>query len=332
MKFRTSYTFSKGHISSYSFGFNGQLKDNEVYGEGNAYTAEFWEYDPRIGRRWNIDPVVKPWRSPYDAFSNSPLVMIDPEGDDDYYDKQGKYLGSDFAETKNVRIIEKETWNTFTYYMGVIDNKSAIADEKIHEGFTFLAQKSSKVLTIEYNASDYENLWNQSSSTNKENGGYFVLDPAEATLSYRPWSNNGSNSATQSSSDAVVKRNGASYIPQTGLVVVGSIHTHPTQDAQVQANIGGMTRFGPVSDAASYEFQYTQDQVDANGNPMIGDGLQAIAHDFPYFTMAGKSIDLFSQNGKNTKNNNIASSKDLKGGAFNILKISLEVNGGKDKR
>jgi len=27
--------------------------------------AEFWEYDPRIGRRWNINPVGKEWESPY---------------------------------------------------------------------------------------------------------------------------------------------------------------------------------------------------------------------------------------------------------------------------
>jgi hypothetical protein len=44
--------------SPYPFGFNGQEKDNEVYGEGNSYTAECWQYDPRLGRRWNLHPVV----------------------------------------------------------------------------------------------------------------------------------------------------------------------------------------------------------------------------------------------------------------------------------
>ncbi|MFN9319888.1 MAG: hypothetical protein ACK58Q_04825, partial [Chitinophagales bacterium] len=42
--------------SKYRFGFNGQEKDDEVYGAGNLNTAEFWEYDTRIGRRWNTDP------------------------------------------------------------------------------------------------------------------------------------------------------------------------------------------------------------------------------------------------------------------------------------
>ena len=32
----------------YRFGFNGQEKDDEVYGEGKSYSAEFWQYDTRL--------------------------------------------------------------------------------------------------------------------------------------------------------------------------------------------------------------------------------------------------------------------------------------------
>src|ERR1700694_4050048 len=45
--------------STYRYGFGGQEKSNEVKGEGNSYHAEFWEYDPRLGRIWNVDPVEK---------------------------------------------------------------------------------------------------------------------------------------------------------------------------------------------------------------------------------------------------------------------------------
>lgn len=75
-------TVCGGHRDAYRFGFNGQMKDNEVYGEGNSYTAEHWQYDPRTGRRWNIDPVVKEWESPYAAFNNNPVLKSDPNGDD----------------------------------------------------------------------------------------------------------------------------------------------------------------------------------------------------------------------------------------------------------
>ncbi|MBC6491545.1 hypothetical protein BC349_10910 [Flavihumibacter stibioxidans] len=66
----------------YRYGFNGKENDNEVKGVGNSYTAEFWEYDPRTGRRWNTDPIVKDFESPYATFSNNPIWFADPEGAD----------------------------------------------------------------------------------------------------------------------------------------------------------------------------------------------------------------------------------------------------------
>lgn len=66
----------------YRYGFNGQEKDDEVAGKGNSYTAEFWQYDSRLGRRWNIDPVVKEFESPYATFANNPVSFRDPNGAD----------------------------------------------------------------------------------------------------------------------------------------------------------------------------------------------------------------------------------------------------------
>lgn len=58
---------------------------------GNAYTAMFWEYDPRTGRRWNVGPVKKPWQSDYSIFSNNPVCKIDPDGDDDFFNADGTF-------------------------------------------------------------------------------------------------------------------------------------------------------------------------------------------------------------------------------------------------
>jgi RHS repeat-associated protein len=66
----------------YRYGFQGQEKDDEVSGEGNSYTAEFWKYDSRLGRRWNVDPVIKTHESPYAAFANNPIWFTDPNGAD----------------------------------------------------------------------------------------------------------------------------------------------------------------------------------------------------------------------------------------------------------
>ncbi|MEW6773875.1 MAG: hypothetical protein AB1304_07740 [Bacteroidota bacterium] len=64
----------------YRFGFNTQEKVNEI--SPDHYTAKFWEYDARLGRRWNLDPVTKPWESPYSTLSNNPIWFNDVLGDD----------------------------------------------------------------------------------------------------------------------------------------------------------------------------------------------------------------------------------------------------------
>jgi len=67
---------------AYRFGFGGQLKDNEVYGsEGTSYTAEFWQYDSRTGRRWNLDPKPNLSISPYATFALNPILVNDANGD-----------------------------------------------------------------------------------------------------------------------------------------------------------------------------------------------------------------------------------------------------------
>ena len=43
----------------YQYGFIGQEKDDEVSGAGNINAAEFWQYDTRLGRSWNVDPIFK---------------------------------------------------------------------------------------------------------------------------------------------------------------------------------------------------------------------------------------------------------------------------------
>jgi len=61
----------------YSFGFNGQEKVDEISGNGNHTTALYWEYDTRIGRRWNIDPVLESSISGFSCFLNNPIILSD---------------------------------------------------------------------------------------------------------------------------------------------------------------------------------------------------------------------------------------------------------------
>ena len=56
------------NVGGYRYAHNGQEKDAEIF--DGVLTAEFWEYDARIGRRWEVDPLTNPWQSPYDCFND----------------------------------------------------------------------------------------------------------------------------------------------------------------------------------------------------------------------------------------------------------------------
>jgi hypothetical protein len=63
------------------YGFNGQEKTDEIAGIGNHTTAEFWEYDTRVGRRWNLDPKPQAGESPYSSLRDNPIMRKDADGD-----------------------------------------------------------------------------------------------------------------------------------------------------------------------------------------------------------------------------------------------------------
>jgi hypothetical protein len=83
------------NAGGYRYGFNGQEMNNDVKGEGNSYTAQFWEYDSRTGRRWNLDPRPMVGLSQYATFSNSPISLIDRLGDTSIINDDGVVTRND---------------------------------------------------------------------------------------------------------------------------------------------------------------------------------------------------------------------------------------------
>jgi RHS repeat-associated protein len=67
----------------YRFSFQGQEKDNEVYGAtGTSYAFEYRMHDPRVGRFMSIDPLAAkyPCNSPYAFAENKVIQFIELEG------------------------------------------------------------------------------------------------------------------------------------------------------------------------------------------------------------------------------------------------------------
>ena len=95
-----------------TFPFTGKEKDEET---GFSYFgARYYDCD-LSGLFLSVDPMSDkyPSISPYAYCAWNSVKLVDPEGlmIEDYFSKEGKYLGTDNAKTDNVRIIDEEQWH-----------------------------------------------------------------------------------------------------------------------------------------------------------------------------------------------------------------------------
>ena len=169
----------------YRYGFNGQEKDNEITGSGNSYTAEFWQYDSRIGRRWNVDPRPSPSISNYSCFSLNPNYYSDPLGDtlksdgntqsnNDLKSIAGKYDEIvDVSDKENIKINFDLVKGEGRFY-----NKKGEFNEKKFNRYKKRALKDIGVQTINSIANMPENILYQTSGTVSfyQNGQGYEMD------------------------------------------------------------------------------------------------------------------------------------------------------------
>jgi hypothetical protein len=131
----------------YRFGFNGKEKDDEVYGAGNLNTAMFWEYDTRLGRRWNLDPKPRVGISDYSVMDGNPILLNDILGDDPtkkeaWAMSKVVYGKNDKATARARKILERGGWAVSKQDFGIIKNtddgfKSEIFQRTDKEGTEF---------------------------------------------------------------------------------------------------------------------------------------------------------------------------------------------------
>ena len=68
--------------SGYRYSFQGQEKDDEIKGEGNSINYKYRMHDPRVGRFFAVDPLIKeyPFYSSYCFSGNRIIDAIELEG------------------------------------------------------------------------------------------------------------------------------------------------------------------------------------------------------------------------------------------------------------
>ncbi len=111
--------FSAG--TQYRYGFNGQEKSDEL-GEGLT-TAQFWEYDSRIGRRWNVDPKPTIGISSYSVLEGNPILQVDLLGDKPRLKEAAAMAAHVYGDKKDD--ILKGDWKVTTKDFGIQLNNPA---------------------------------------------------------------------------------------------------------------------------------------------------------------------------------------------------------------
>ena len=164
---------------SYSYGFQGMEKDDEVKGSGNHYTTFWRQYDPRLGRFFTIDPKRKANESPYAAMGNNPIFHSDPLGDTvknahekernnlkdqrdaakAEFDKFGKDAkGKEYRKSRRAyRKAERRFKRVDEKYQAVEDGINYLKENhpEFFESLDKLTGKDGEVINIEIHSSDH---------------------------------------------------------------------------------------------------------------------------------------------------------------------------------
>ncbi|HHG83378.1 MAG TPA: hypothetical protein ENJ82_01410, partial [Bacteroidetes bacterium] len=96
-------------LSGYRYGFQAQEMDDEISSVGNSYSAKFWQYSPRLGKRCNTDPKPSNSITSFGAFANNPIWFGDPFGDTIVINRLGYITRND--GTDYLVFLQKENGN-----------------------------------------------------------------------------------------------------------------------------------------------------------------------------------------------------------------------------
>ena len=139
------------------FVFTGKERDEETgYG---YFGARYMDHE--LMTMWlSVDPMADkyPSISPYAYCAWNPVKLVDPDGCeiDDYFTKEGKYLGSDNANTNYIRIISEVLWNSLKDENGNVNHDEAnFASHPFSEESAYMSTEAQLAIYQHYNPTKY---------------------------------------------------------------------------------------------------------------------------------------------------------------------------------
>jgi RHS repeat-associated protein len=117
-------------------------KDDEVKGEGNSYTTEFRQYDPRLGRWLTLDPLMAkyPHQSGYCSFNNNPIFFADPtglEGEAPSASKRQQRKADNYADKHGIDNFRLESNGNMTWVTGSGYQDASVNTHNVGSGGIF---------------------------------------------------------------------------------------------------------------------------------------------------------------------------------------------------
>ncbi len=169
-------------VSNFYTPYKFSAKEQDEETQYSYFGARY--YTPELLSIWlSVDPMLDkyPNISPYNYCHWNPVIMVDPNGMDDYFNEDGVYLGKDEAKSDYVRIMKQKTWdanhNTDKNGVQSIDHNIGSDDNNstLHSNSGISTEASLKVYD-HYNPTNlelkpYENEQTDPTTGKKVNGG-----------------------------------------------------------------------------------------------------------------------------------------------------------------